>query len=138
MTLEPRTYETAIATLTVLRPDLLEIRYHNDIVFSALTVGDVQRMRREVMGERPYATLTIIPDNVDYNLDAMRQDQAAPDRAASQLLASAVVTKASMIEMLTKLYFSYYPQQHRILVTDDEQAARRWVDEQLEGMSQTG
>lgn len=56
----------------------------------------------------------------------------------SQLLASAAVCRSSMIEMLTKLYFSYYPQLHRILVTEDEQTAREWLEQQLEEIARTG
>lgn len=138
MTLEPREHETSIATLIVVNKGLVEIHYRPGIVFNAQAVGEVQAKRREVMGNTPYATLTIIPEDVDFNLDAMRQDHAQVDRTQSQLLASAVVTKASMIQMLTKLYFSYYPQLHRILITDDEQEARDWLDQQMEEIARTG
>ena len=43
-----------------------------------------------------------------------------------------------MIELLTKLYFSYFPQLHRVLVTDNEDAARTWLDVQLEEIARTG
>jgi len=90
------------------------------------------------MGQRAYATLTIIPENVDYRMDAMHTDQGKADRTESQILASAVVAKASMIELLTKLYFSYFPQMQRVMVTDDEQKARAWVDAQLKVVARTG
>lgn len=107
-------------------------------MFDPKSVAEVQDKRREVMGNRPYATLTLIPEDVDFNLETMRQDQGQPDRTQSQLLASAVVARSSMIEMLTKLYFSYYPQLHRILVTDDERTAREWLEQQLEEIARTG
>ncbi|MEO8590013.1 MAG: hypothetical protein ABI432_11620 [Flavobacteriales bacterium] len=138
MTLEPREHETGIATLIVVSPDMVEIHYHPGIVFSAKAVGEVQAKRRALMGNRPYATLTIIPEDVDYNMDAMGQDQGKADRTESQLLATAVVAKASMIQMLTKLYFSYFPQLHRIYVTDDEKAARTWLELQMEEIARTG
>lgn len=138
MTFEPRQHETSIATIIVVSTDLVEIHYHPGIVFNAQAVGEVQMKRREVMGSRPYATLTIIPEDVDYNMDAMKQDAGKTDRTQSQLLASAVVAKASMIEMLTKLYFSYFPQLHRIYVTDDEKAARAWLELQMEEIARTG
>lgn len=138
MTLEPRQHRTSIATLIMVSPDLVEIHYDAGIVFNAKAVGEVQEKRRAVMGDRPYATLTVIPEDVDYNMDAMRMDHGAADRTQSQLLATAVVAKSSMIEMLTKLYFSYFPQLHRILVTDDEQAARSWLALQLEEIERTG
>lgn len=138
MTLEPREYETGIATLVVINRELVEIHYRPGIVFAPRSVAEVQMKRREVMGNRPYATLTLIPEDVDFNLETMRQDQGQADRTESQLLASAVVCRSSMIEMLTKLYFSYYPQLHRILVTEDEQTAREWLEQQLEEIARTG
>ncbi len=138
MTLEPREYETGIATLIVINRELVEIHYKPGIVFDPKSVAEVQDKRREVMGNRPYATLTLIPEDVDFNLETMRQDQGQPDRTQSQLLASAVVARSSMIEMLTKLYFSYYPQLHRILVSDDERTAREWLEQQLEEIARTG
>ncbi len=90
------------------------------------------------MGQRAYATLTFIPESVDYRMETMQVDMGKADRAESQILATAVVARASMIELMTKLYFSYFPQLQRILVTDDEQEARTWVEEQLKQVALTG
>lgn len=138
MTLEPREHHTSIATLVVASTQLIEIHYHEHIVFNVKAVGEVQAKRREVMGNRTYATLTLIPENVDFHLDAMSTDQSAPDRMESQLLATAIVAKADAIQKLTDLYLSYFPQLQRILVTNDEQEARTWLDGQLEAIARTG
>ncbi len=132
MRIEPKEYRTAIATLKLVGPQLIEIHYDEGCMFRADAVAEVQAKRRELMGNRPYATLTIIPEDVDYNLDTMGRDQGQTDRTESQVIASAVVVKASMIEMLTRLYFSYFPQLQRTFVTHDEPAARAWIKEQLE------
>ena len=138
MTLVVQEHETSIATLVVAGPQLIEIHYHPHIVFNVKAVAEVQVKRRELMGDRAYATLTIIPDNVDFHLDAMGVDQAAPDRKENHVLATAIVVKAEMMKKLTKLYLSYFPQLQRILVTDDEQAARTWLDQQLNEIAQSG
>ncbi|MEO8067609.1 MAG: hypothetical protein ABI599_07955 [Flavobacteriales bacterium] len=138
MTIEPRTYETSIATLTRVRPDHVEIHYHPGIVFSNKAVAEVQEMRRKIMGRTPYSTLTIIPEDVDFELSTMQQDHTAADRTESQVVATAVVTSANMIEMLIKLYFSYYPQMQRILITDKEKEARAWLNTQMEEVARTG
>lgn len=138
MTFEPREHRTSSATLIIVQPDLLEIRYDAGTVFNLKNVGEVQLLRRELMGDRPYATLTIIPEDVDYNLETTHTDQAKADRGEGRLLASAIVAKASMIQMLTKLYFSYFPQLHRILVTDDVEDARQWLDQQMKEIGRTG
>lgn len=132
MNVEPREFRTAIATLKVVGTQLIEIHYDEGCMFRADAVAEVQAKRRELMGNRPYATLTIIPEDVDYNLDTMGRDQGQADRTESQVIASAVVVGASMIEMLTRLYLSYFPQMQRILVTQSEDTARAWLAEQMQ------
>ena len=97
MTLEPREARTTIATLLRARPDLLEIRYDPSCVFTNEHVAEVQELRRRMMGDRMYGTLTIIPEDVDFELDTMRTDHAAEDRPLGRIVATAVVAKASMI-----------------------------------------
>ncbi len=137
MTIEPKEYRTGIATLKVVHPQLIEIHYHPGIKFNLPAIAEVQVMRRALMGTRPYATLTIIPEDVDYDMDTMSVDQGQADRAESQLLAIAVVAKASMIGMLTRLYFSNFPALPRVLVTQHEQVARDWIASKLEEGSAT-
>jgi SpoVK/Ycf46/Vps4 family AAA+-type ATPase len=60
------------------------------------------------------------------------------DTSESLIVATAVVCHANMIEMLVKLYFSYFPQLHRIKVTDKEDEARTWLDAQLAQHALTG
>lgn len=138
MTIEPQEVDTAIATLIRVRPDLLEIRYKAGIVFTAAAVTEVQQQRRRMMGARPYATFTLIPEDTDFQMDSMRTDQTAEDRSRSQLLATAIVVGSTMIERLTHVYLTYFPQLQRVLVTDNEQEARAWMDAQLEELSNTG
>lgn len=138
MTLEPRESRTTIATLLRVRPDLLEINYDPGCVLTAEHMTEVQETRRSIMGGQPYGMLTIIPEDVDFNLDAMRMDHLAVDRSLGQVVATAVVAKAGMIERLITVYFKYFPQLHRILVTDKEAEARSWLMAQLEEISNTG
>lgn len=138
MTLEPREADTAIATLIRVQPDLLEIRYKPGGLFATEQLAEVQQKRRTMMGDRPYATLTIIPADMDFSLETMRVDHAGPDRSSGSIVATAVVAKASMIERLTHVYFKYFPQLQRVLITPDEAEGRAWVKAQLEEIAETG
>ncbi|MBP8824080.1 MAG: hypothetical protein KBH07_10575 [Flavobacteriales bacterium] len=139
MTYEPREYRTTIALLRVVGPHWIEIHYDSGIMFQPEAVAEVQAKRCELMGASPYVTLTLIPKDVDYHMNTMSRDQGKADRGESQLLASAVVVKASMIEMLTRLYLSSFPQLQRTLVTHDEGTARAWLEEQLRmGLASAG
>lgn len=138
MTVAPEERDTQIARLIRVRPDLVEIHYKAGSTFALPQLAEVQEARRELMGARPYASLTIIPLDVDFQLAAMNTDHAAADRPQGLLIASAVVCRANMIGMLTKLYFSYFPQVHHTLVTDKEDEARAWVEAQLQAHARTG
>ncbi len=138
MSLEPREYSTTIAKLIRVRPDLLEIHYAPGCTLTVEYITEVQEMRRKVMGNAAYGTLTIIPDDVDYQLNAMDKDHVAVDRSQGNLIASAVVAKATMIELLVKLYFANFQPLHGVHVTDNEQEARAWLSAQLERHASTG
>ncbi|MBK8340336.1 MAG: hypothetical protein IPK99_10265 [Flavobacteriales bacterium] len=58
--------------------------------------------------------------------------------ARRMIVATAVVCHANMIQMLVKIYFSYFPQMQRIRITDNEAEARTWVEEQLQEIAHTG
>ncbi len=138
MTIEPVERHTTIARLLRVRPDLVEIHYNPGCTLTLQHMAEVQEARRQLMSTRPYAMLTIIPEDVDYQLPTMDKDHLAEDRTLGQLLATAVVARANMIEMLVKLYFSYFPQMHRIHVTVNESEARAWLETQLEEHTRTG
>jgi hypothetical protein len=138
MSSAPEERRTAIALLTRVRPDLVEIRYDAGTTLAGADLAEAQEARRALMGDRPYATLTIVPEDVDFQLGSMNMDHAAVDRTQGLLIATAVVCRANMIEMLVKLYFSYFPQLHRVHVTDNEAEARAWVEAQLEENAKTG
>lgn len=138
MTLEPRAYNTTIATFLRAKPDELEIRYKPGSTLTLEGMAEVQAMRREIMGHARYGMITIIPDDVDFQLNTMHMDHLAVDRALANVIATVVVAQGNMIEMMVKLYFSYYPQMHRVLVTDDEAEARSWLAAQLAEAGATG
>ncbi|MBK7556037.1 MAG: STAS/SEC14 domain-containing protein [Flavobacteriales bacterium] len=138
MTLEPREYSTSIAKLVRVRPDFVEIHYAPGCTLTLEDMTEVQELRRKIMGTKPYGMLTIIPDDVDYQLNAMDKDHLSTDRSQGNVLATAVVAKATMIELLVKLYFAHFPQMHRIHVTDNEKEARAWLSTQLEQHASTG
>lgn len=137
MTLEPSEFETRIATLFRVSNELLEIHYKPGTVFITEDVADVQAMRRSIMGNTPYATLTIIPEDADFNMESMRTDHAGADRSESQIIATAIVAKSTLMERLTNVYFKFFPQLHRVLITDNEAEARAWMERQLTEIANT-
>mgnify|MGYP003393586947 CR=1 FL=1 len=138
MNTEPRTYETTLATLVRLRPDLVEVRYKEGITLTSELMAEVQEKRRTIMGGSAYGMITLLPGDIAYDPGSMQVDHLETDRREGLVMATAVVAEAHMIEMLVKIYFSYYPQLHRIHVTSDEAGAREWLEVQLQEVARTG
>lgn len=138
MTIEHRETRTSIAHMTRVRPDYLEVVYLSGCKLSTASLKEVRDARRELMGNTPYAMFSILPDDIDFELGAMSVDHLADDRRDGNFLAIAVVTRTNMIEMILKLYFSYYPLLTRLLVTDKEAEARAWMDAQFNELGMSG
>jgi hypothetical protein len=127
----PELRDVTIATLRRIRPDHLEVVYKPGCVLSTSGLREVAEVRRELMHGSPYGMLSIIPEDADFETSAMQVDHLSADREKGTLLAIALVTRANMIELMLKLYFSYYPWLDRIFVTDNEAQARTWLEKQL-------
>ena len=127
----------SIAHLVRKQPDLIEIQYTPGCLFNSKFGDEVRRARQELMGAVPYGVLSLIPEDADFELAAMHQDHFASDRNEGSMKAIALVTAANMMEMMLKLYFSYYPQLARLQVTDNEDEARAWLRLQMEEVART-
>lgn len=138
MTIEPRERNIGIAMLRRVRPDLIEVHYAPGCMLDGAGLSEVRKARQELMGRQPYGMLSILPEDADFALPAMKEDHLAEDRREGYLQAIALVVRTSMIEMVLKLYFSYYPQMSRIHVTEHEAEAREWLEEQLRQVGRTG
>lgn len=138
MTIEPSEVRTSIVMLKRIRPDFLEAHYMPGAVLNTGALEEVRRARTKLMGSVPYSMLSILPEDVDYTTSAMTVDHLDKDRKEGTLLAIAVVAHANMMELILKLYFSYYPQLNRIHVTPSEADARQWLKEQMEEIGRTG
>ena len=76
--------------------------------------------------------LSVMPPDVDFEVRITTTDHFAPERGKDPLMALAVVAQDKVAEMVTKLYFSYFPQFFRIRIFTDEEEARAWLLEQRE------
>ena len=138
MTIAPHERKTSIAHMLRVRPDYLEVRYAPGCKLTSASLREIRDARRDLMGNVPYAMLSLLPEDVDFELGAMQVDHLADDRRDGNFLALAVVTSTNMIQMVLKLYFSYYPLLTRLLVTDKEPEARDWLDVQFDELARQG
>jgi hypothetical protein len=127
--------ETRIAQLVRTGRNLVEIRFKPGSTMDMAGVREVYEARVKMFGDQPHASIVIIPDDVDIELGITKVDHYSATRSSDPLVAMAVVAEAAMIDMVAKLYFSYFPQSFPVLTTSDAAEARSWAEAQLEKKS---
>lgn len=131
MRFQPRSIETRIATVTLVRPGLIEQRYRHGERIDLPGFAENKRARLDLAGGRPCVMLSIIPRDMDFDMEVTGVDHFGPERGQDTLRALAVVVHDSMAEMVTKLFFTYFPTVFRTQVFNEEAEARRWLQQQL-------
>ncbi len=126
-----RSIETRIATITLVAPGFLEQRYHPGERIDLAGFAENKRARFALAEGRPCVMLSIIPSDMDFDMNVTGVDHFGPERDQDSLRALAVVVHDSMAEMVTKLFFTYFPTVFRARVFGEEAEARRWLQQQL-------
>jgi hypothetical protein len=73
--------------------------------------------------------LCIIPLSVSYEVESMQHAYWEP--SDDPAVAMAVAAGSAEIQMVTRLYFTYFPQLFPTLVTNDREEALVWLDARL-------
>jgi hypothetical protein len=131
MRFEPRSIDTRIATVTLVRPGFIEQRYRLGERIDLPGFAENKRARLELAGGKPCVMLSIIPRDMDFDMEVTGVDHFGPERGQDTLRALAVVVHDSMAEMVAKLFFTYFSTVFRTRVFQEEVEARRWLQQQL-------
>lgn len=123
----PRTIETRLATMTMVEPGFLEQRFRPNVRIDLAGFQENKEARFALSGDQPCAMLSIFPHDIDFDVQITSSDHFAPERGKETLTALAVVAQDSMVEMVSRLYFSYFPQDFNIRVFNNEPNALNWL-----------
>jgi hypothetical protein len=133
MSFRSRIIETRIATMSLVAPGIIEQRFREGARIDLAGFQENKEARSELSAGLTCVMLSIIPKDMDFDVGVTGVDHFASERGQDTLRALVVVVQDNMAEMVTKLYFSYFPQVFRTKVTDSEDEARAWlVEQQLE------
>lgn len=123
----PRTIETRLATMTMVEPGYLEQRFRPNIRIDLAGFEENRKARFTLAGDEPCVMLSVFPQEIDFDVQITSSDHFAPERGKETLIALAVVANDSMFEMVSRLYFAYFPQVFNTRVFSSEQDARNWL-----------
>lgn len=119
--------ETSIATMTLVEPGFIEQRFHPGGKITLQGFAENKAARLELCEGARHVMLSVFPPDIDFELSVTQSDHFAPERSADLLVALAVVVGDNMVEMITKLYFSYFPQVFHTRICATEEEARTWL-----------
>jgi len=137
MSFTPRTIETRIASMTLAGPGFIIQRFREGTRIDLPGFQENRAARFALANGVTCVMLSIIPKDMDFDVNVTNVDHFAPERGQDTLSAVAVVVADNMAEMVSKLYFSYFPQVFRTKVTDNEEEARAWLEVQMVELAQS-
>lgn len=111
----------------------IEQRYLDDAQFSAEAVAENIKAIASLCKKGTCALLTVFPRGIQVNKDLMNKDLFRAYRDKPYVCAIAVVTDSTAMHMASKVYFTYHPQAFPTRIFEEEDDARQWLNEQLEG-----
>ncbi len=127
----PRTIETRIATMSLVAPGFIEQRFRLGARIDLAGFKENKEARFTLADGVTCVMLSVIPKDMDFDVNITTVDHFAPERGLDTLQALAVVVQDNMSEMVAKLFFSYFPQVFRTKVMDNEEEARVWLQQQM-------
>lgn len=125
----PHSITTRLARISLAAPGLLEQRYHPGAKLDVAGFEENRRARFELADDIPHVMLSVFPEHLDFELAAATTDHFG--QRADRLAALGVVAGDTVMEMITKLHFSYYPPTFAMRIFSDEGEARAWLLERL-------
>lgn len=132
------TIRTALATMRMIGPGLLEQRIHPDAVLNIEGLRSTREAREVLCANEPCAVLCIIPPTVRSDFSTGTEDHFRSEREKSTISALALVAQGEQMEAVSKAYFTFYPQGFRLKVFSDERDARKWLKDQMEEVVREG
>jgi hypothetical protein len=113
--------------MTLIAPGFIEQRFHLDARLDWIGFQENKEARFKLCGAKPHVMLSVIPGSVDFDVHVTSLDHFAAERGLDTIVALAVVAQGTLVETVTQLYFSYFPQAFPLKIFGEEAEARSWL-----------
>ncbi|HEY0976845.1 MAG TPA: STAS/SEC14 domain-containing protein [Flavobacteriales bacterium] len=124
---KPPSRDTSVATLELISPGLIELRYKPTATFDPHGFAEISRAGSTLWREGPYSVMAVIPAEVQVDPLATDHDHLQHTRAHGRLEALALVTDSEAMHMAAKVYFIYHQQPFPVQVFSEEYDALKWL-----------
>lgn len=134
MTIEPSSHGTRLALIDQHQPNLLIIRYREDIAFDSAGIAEVIAACERITGAREFGMISVLPESGDMSLDAMQQEHST-EGMNQRVRAHALVASDSLFKKLATIHYDYHPQEHQVRMFGSLPEALEWVQARLDDRS---
>jgi hypothetical protein len=119
--------DTRLATIALIGPNLLEVRFKTGIKVDGAGLHDVLQERAKLADKGPFLVLGILPADLDFDINVMTENHYAGQKVLEHTLAVAWAASTLMNERMASLYLAYFPQPFPTQVFMEEEEARAWL-----------
>lgn len=129
MATSSRTIETRLATMVLTATGFIEQRFREGVKLDREGFEENRRARQELCGSGPYVMLSILPEDLDFELTVLSSDHFGAAAEIAGLTALAVVAHGKLIQGVSAIFFKYFPPQFPARIFNNETDAREWLRE---------
>ncbi len=124
---------TPMFTIERIAPEVNLFRYCAGIVVNAALIEESLQVRRELPGEKAYASVALFPPSASFDTDLFQKDLYRNERPGEFVKALAVVTEGGHLRDIADLYYAEYPPFFKVRVFNDLEGAMHWIQGILDG-----
>ncbi len=121
-------HSTPLFTIERARPELYLVRYREGIVINAALIEESLRVRRELAGYRPYASIAVFPSSALYEPDLYDNDLYEQEDPKHFVKALAIVNEGGALIPVAERYYAKHPPFFKVKIFDNIPDALVWVE----------
>ena len=95
--------------MTLVEPDYVVQRFREGSKLDRPGFEENRRVRQELKPANPYVMLSILPEDLDFELNIIATDHFGAAQEVEGLAALAVVAHGQMAQGVTAIFFKYFP-----------------------------
>lgn len=125
--LRSQTIETRLAIMALTVPGFVEQRFRTTVKLDREGFEENRRARQELAGSGPYVMMSVLPEDLDFDLSVLNADHFGAKEEVAGLSALAVVAQGRLAQGIAGIFFKYFPTQFPAQVFSTEDEARAWL-----------
>ena len=123
----PQLIDTRSATVELVSPELIEVRFKPEVKLDVQGLGEIVHAKNHLgQGLNP-DVLAVAPPELDFELNVLHMDHAVGHGVKCNSNRLAFAAQSEMNERLASIYFSYHPRKEETAVFLQEKDARAWL-----------